>query len=244
MAKRSSSSIFRPAGFRRSRCPTRPICSAIRLCDSLCSIGQPIAFVQDCRTMHDGIVNQPEPHSADGWDEWQLTYRFGVLLIFPPEPLRSVVNDLRGRYDPRSQSFCDAHISLTGPAPRAPSEAEWAALEDAASKVAPFSIRYGPLKTLPPHPGVTLAIEPQDRLDALRAALEAVPPFSEAGARSHPFSAHMTIAEFIEPEHTQEIIEKLGPARISGRFTCSRVTWAVPDSSFHFQEHGQLRLGH
>ena len=49
------------------------------------------------------------------WEEWQKRYRFGVLLILPPNPPMAQVNALRAKYDPRSQSYCDAHISLTVP---------------------------------------------------------------------------------------------------------------------------------
>jgi 2'-5' RNA ligase len=189
-------------------------------------------------------VPQAEAPDTAGWEEWQIAYRFGVLLILPPDPLRSIANELRTRYDPRSQSYCDAHISLTVPAPRAITAAEWTELERAASMVAPFSIRYGPIKTFLPNPGVTLAIEPQDRLDALRTSLEAVAPFSAAPERTQPFMAHLTIARNVDAERTQQIVEELGPARITGRFTCSRVTHVVPDASFRFAEHGQLRLGH
>jgi hypothetical protein len=63
--------------------------------------------------------------SLQGWEEWQHAYRFGIILILPPEPLRSKVNKLREKYDPRSQSCCDAHISLTVPLPRAPEVDDW-----------------------------------------------------------------------------------------------------------------------
>jgi hypothetical protein len=45
------------------------------------------------------------------WQEWQKGAQFGVILIFPPEPLLTQVNVLRARYDPQSQATCDAHIS-------------------------------------------------------------------------------------------------------------------------------------
>lgn len=37
------------------------------------------------------------------WERWQLKYRYGVLLIFPPDPPLSQVNALRTQYDPQSQ---------------------------------------------------------------------------------------------------------------------------------------------
>jgi hypothetical protein len=50
--------------------------------------------------------------NVDHCERWQHAYRFGVILILPPEPLRTQVNDLRSRHDPRSQAYCDGHISL------------------------------------------------------------------------------------------------------------------------------------
>jgi hypothetical protein len=37
------------------------------------------------------------------WERWQREYRFGVLLIYPPEPPFQQVNALRAEHDPRSQ---------------------------------------------------------------------------------------------------------------------------------------------
>ena len=56
------------------------------------------------------------------WENWQKEYRYGVLLIFPPDPPLAQVNALRARYDPQSQATCEAHISLTVPLPSAMSE--------------------------------------------------------------------------------------------------------------------------
>ncbi|NLE09774.1 MAG: hypothetical protein GX631_11045 [Dehalococcoidales bacterium] len=52
------------------------------------------------------------------WEEWQKAYRFGVILIFPPEVPVAEVNRLRNIHDSRGQSMCRAHISLTIPLPR------------------------------------------------------------------------------------------------------------------------------
>ena len=179
----------------------------------------------------------------DHWQDWHHEYRYGVLLLFPPEPLRSIVNRLRLQHDPRSQRYCDAHISLTVPAAAPVTPAHWAALEAVAAEVAPFEVAYGPLKNYLPHPGVCLAVEPFEALDGLRSRLEAVPPFSEAPPRRHPFSPHMTIAEFITADRTETLMEELAPVAPSGRFLCRYVSYAVPDASFHFTERRRLELG-
>jgi 2'-5' RNA ligase len=178
------------------------------------------------------------------WEDWKKEYRFGVLLIFPPEPLLAQVNALRTKYDPQSQAACDAHISLTIPLPRPISEAQWSELEPIVSAIEPFPIHYGPLKNYLPHPGVCLAIEPQDALNRLRAALETAPVFAGAPVRKYPFSAHMTIAEFITIEQTEALMDELKQVAPEGVFVCTSVAYAVPDANFHFIERRQLGLAH
>ncbi len=176
------------------------------------------------------------------WEAWQREYRFGVLLIYPSDPPRRCVNVLRAKYDPRSQSYCDAHISLTIPLPRVLTEDDWEELQSVASGFAPISVRYGPLMNYLPYPGVCLAIEPQAELDGLRAALESASAFSGAPARRYPFSAHMTIAEFITAEETEALMVELKEVAPQGSFQCTGVSYAVPDAEFHFTERRRLAL--
>ena len=173
---------------------------------------------------------------------WQRQYRFGVLLVYSPDPPMSEVNALRGKYDPVSQAACDAHISLTVPLPKAPSEADWRELEALAAGFAPFRIQYGPLRHYLPAPGVCLTIEPQSRLDALRALLESAGVFGEAPPRPYPFSAHMTIAEFITVERTESLMAELEGVAPHGSFPCTYVSYAVPDARLHFTERRRLYL--
>ncbi len=178
------------------------------------------------------------------WEAWQQQYRFGVLLIFPPDPPMKRVNDLRSKYDPQGQFICQAHISLTIPLLRPLNDAHWSELRSIASGIKPFYIHYGPLMNYLPHPGVCLAIEPQDELDRLRATLETASVFEGAPARKYPFSAHMTIAEFISLERTEELMSELQGLAPEGDFLCNSVSYAVPDGSFHFTERAKLELAH
>jgi hypothetical protein len=177
------------------------------------------------------------------WEEWQREYRFGVLLLFPPDPPLTAANCLRAEYDPPSQATCDAHISLTVPLPRPMDDSHWRELEAIAAAIDPIDIRYGPLMNFLPHPGVCLTIEPRDRLDRLRIALESATIFRDASPRRHPFVPHMTIAEFITVERTLELMENLKEIAPSGRYLCTGVSYAVPDAAFHFAERRWLRLG-
>ena len=173
---------------------------------------------------------------------WQKAYRFGVLLIYPPDPPMSEVNALRGQYDPVSQAACDAHISLTLPLPQAPFEADWRELEALAAGFASFRVRYGPLRHYLPYPGVCLTIEPQSEMDRLRALLESAGVFRQAPPRPYPFSAHMTIAQLITVERTGSLMLELEGLAPHGSFLCTHVSYAVPDARLHFTERGRLHL--
>jgi 2'-5' RNA ligase len=183
-------------------------------------------------------------YAADvsSWKPWQREYRFGVILVVPPEPVLSRVNALRERYAWSQSAECDAHISLSVPVPRALDRADWRELETIAAGVEPFEIRYGPLMNYLPHPGVCLAIEPQAALDELRIAIESASGFAHAKPRRFPFSAHMTIAELISVEQTHEIMEELKAEAPQGTFLCDNLCYLVPDSGFRFVERGRLGM--
>jgi 2'-5' RNA ligase len=176
------------------------------------------------------------------WEEWQYAYRFGVVLILPPEPVRSRINALRGQYDPRSQSWCDAHVSLTVPLPRAPEASDWVELEAAALAVRSFSVHYGPLKPFLPNPGAAFHVEPQAEIDSLRRSLEASAIFANAAPRKYQFWAHMTVAEFISAEMNKELLADSAVKNLSGSFVCDRLWHMIPDDKFHFVEQRQLNL--
>jgi 2'-5' RNA ligase len=178
----------------------------------------------------------------DGWPEWQRAYRFGVILIYPPDPISSIVNRLRAEHDPRSQRTCDAHISISVATPRPPSDEQWATLQSALAACAPVPIAYGPVKTFEGHPGVVLHIEPRSELDKLRATIESLQPFSAAAPRRWPFSPHMTIAEFITLERSAELMSELLDLDLEGELLCSHLSHAVPDESFRFTERRKLHL--
>jgi hypothetical protein len=181
--------------------------------------------------------------AVDDWPEWQQAFRYGLILIYPPDPPLGAVNRLRMLHDPRSQGICDAHITLTRPLPRPMTESLWHGLEAVASRFEPFTIHYGPLRHYLPYPGVCLAIEPEDQLGPLRSALEATAAFADAGPRRGTTSSHMTIAEFITEARTLELIRDLVEVAPEGDFECTSVSYAVPDDSFHFTERSRLALG-
>lgn len=54
---------------------------------------------------------------------------------------------------------------------------------------------------------------------------------------------HVTVAEFITLDETHELVLQLADAVPGGTFLCDRVTYAVPDASFHFEPVLEVPLG-
>ena len=188
-------------------------------------------------------ADQREALTMRGWEDWQKEYRFGVILIYPPEPILSRVNALRAEHDSRSHSYCDAHISLTVPAPSAIADDQWERLQSVAATYRAIRLTVGPIRVYPQHPGVTLAVEPQAELARLCGSLESVPPFTDAPPRRWPFSAHMTVAEYLTWEQSERLAARLSSSVVPAEFECSAVSWAVPDENFRFTERRRLPLG-
>ena len=69
--------------------------------------------------------------ATNHWDEWMLEYRYGALYIFPPNGVIQPVDELRKKYDPRSASYRQAHISLSEPLPKPLSESQISELQTA-----------------------------------------------------------------------------------------------------------------
>ncbi|UCD09427.1 MAG: 2'-5' RNA ligase family protein [Dehalococcoidales bacterium] len=180
--------------------------------------------------------------NMNGWEDWQKAYRFGVILIFPPDPPAGEVNRLRKIHDPLGQYYCKAHISLTVPLPRPVDDFHFEELKLLASMFSPFTIQYGPLSNYLPAPGVVLAIEPKDILGSLVSTLESASIFENAAPRPYPFSPHLTISEFIDVERTDELMVELQGKTPKGEFLCDCVSYAVPDENFYFTERARLEL--
>ncbi len=181
--------------------------------------------------------------NIEHWEEWQKEYKFGLILIMPSDPIFSIVNALRTKYDARSQSYCDAHISLSLPIPQALTEDDWNELVKIASTIEPFEIHYGKLKDFSPYPGVVFSIEPQLEIDKIRMKIEEAPIFKNATPRKFPFRAHLTIAEFITLEETAHILKELEGKSPIGTFLCDNLAYIVPNEDMHFEIIRKLTLG-
>ena len=53
--------------------------------------------------------------NTDSWENWQLDYRLGLILIMPPKEVSDLIDPLRERYDPKSHATCGTHISVSDP---------------------------------------------------------------------------------------------------------------------------------
>ena len=178
------------------------------------------------------------------WEnEWQREYKYGIILVLPPEPHRSRINELRRRYAPSEAESCDAHISLSVQVPRPVTAAHVAEVRDKLRTIEPFAIQYGPLVVKPAHRGVILEIGPQDTLEALLKTVEATCLFEGALKRKYPYRAHMTITEFVTWEQTYQIIEELKDLPLSGEFMLNYLSYIVPDDAFRFTERAKIPLG-
>jgi hypothetical protein len=185
-------------------------------------------------------------YAADtsGWDDWQREYRLGLILILPPDELRRQVDALRREHDPRSVAICEAHISLSEPLMK-----EWSpGLEREVcavlATVEPFEIRYGPLRTFDPYPGVAYRIEPEDRFFALRTKLHATSAFEGSALRRKDIPPHMTIAEYLPDMPASEaLLDSLQGKVPEGAFLCDHLTLIVPDEGFRFRRVLDLPLG-
>ena len=177
------------------------------------------------------------------WEEWQREYRYGAFYIFPPSGVIEAIDALRHRYDPTSAAICQAHISLSAPLPRALEEADLADLRIRLAAIAPLVIQYGPLRSFLPYPGVAYTIAPEGNFETLRAAVHASALFTDAPSYRSQIVPHMTIAEFITAERTEELLRELSGRVPVGTFTCATIEYAVPDRDFHFERVLTLSLG-
>lgn len=170
-----------------------------------------------------------------GWESWQQEYRWGALYIFPPSGIIEAVDALRQRYDPKSAAICQAHISLSAPLSAPLTEFQHDEFAYVLASVAPFDLHYGPLRSFPPYPGVTYAIQPEAPFMVLRQILHTTSSFAQGALTREHIPPHMTIAEFITLEQTHALLTELDGHVPEGSFHCAAVEYAVPNEDFYFE---------
>lgn len=181
--------------------------------------------------------------NTEGWEEWKLEYQYGAFYIFPPKGVIEPLDVLREKYDPQSAQYCNAHISLSEPLKNPLTEKQIAELKEKLSSVEPFEIKYGPLRSFPPHPGVCYQITPEKEFFNLREAIHSTSIFSGSLLPRKDRAPHMTIAEFITAEHTEELLTKLQGKVPEGTFPCKQIEYAIPNQDFLFEKVLTFHLG-
>lgn len=169
------------------------------------------------------------------WEEWQRDYRFGLILIMPPEEVSQQIDPLREKYDPYAFAICPAHISLSDPLRRELSLEDEQEIEEILSKVEPFVLYYDKLYASTEHAGVIYPITPQQPIDHLKEVMHTAKVFEGIVYGRRHIPAHMTIAEFISIEDGLKLCANLQASAPRGSFLCDRLEFIIPDQDFHFQ---------
>jgi len=177
------------------------------------------------------------------WEKWQRDYRLGLILIMPPEEVARQINRLRSKYDPRTYSYCEAHITLSDPLGLEMTPQRDAEIQAILDHVQPFTLYFDEPHASRERGGVAYPIRPREPIDALREALHRASVFCRPPYYTRKIPPHMTIAEFVTIEESWRILEEIKPTAPRGSFLCDRVELIVPDRNMHFRQIKSYRLG-
>ncbi len=180
---------------------------------------------------------------TSSWEEWQREYEYGAFYIFPPAGVIEPIDDLRRIHDPKSDSYCQAHISLSEPLAHPLTQSELEELRARLSSIEPFDMRYGPLRTFLPYPGVAYTITPDDKFRCLRSVIHSTSMYKDATLTRDYVVPHMTVAEFITVSRTAELLQELSGNVPAGTFLCDSIEYAVPTRDFRFARILAIPLG-
>ena len=175
------------------------------------------------------------------WPDWGKPYKPGLFIIQPPDHVSAIVDAQRKVYDPVSQNTISAHITLTQPLLNDPTESDWALFVQALSKIQPFEIHYGPIKSFLPYPCIWYDVQPAEQVLEMRSSLHQTGLFNLQEGYIKDFIPHMTITEGRSgPEVTPTLLEKLQNESQPGTFLCKELVLSVPDQNFHFSSQKKL----
>jgi len=181
----------------------------------------------------------------DRWPTWGERFRSGLIIIQPPDDIRAIVDAQRQIYDPLSQSYVGAHITVTQPFAQPPTDGALGLIEEALHPIRPFMIHYGPLKSFLPYPCIWYDVQPAERVLEIRSKLHQTGLFNLAEGYIEDFIPHMTITEGQSgPEVTAALLEKLQSESCPGVFLCEELVLSVPDREFNFVPRARIPLGH
>jgi 2'-5' RNA ligase len=179
------------------------------------------------------------------WKDWQKPYQYGMLLIWPPDEVREIVNAQRATYDPVSLAICDAHVTVTQMLRRPLTNMEWDEIRAVVRCHPAFEITYGPINSFLPYPCLWYEIHPRERVLALRRDLHATGYFNLDIHHPENFMPHMTITEQLSgtPIVDAALLAQVQSESCPGTFRCDSLAYIVPNADFHFEVVDRLPLG-
>ena len=170
------------------------------------------------------------------WEDWQRDYRFGLILIMPPEEVSRQIDPLRAKNDPYAFAICPTHISVSDPLQREMTPEVEDELCRILNSIQPFTLYFDELYASPDYSGVIYPIRPQEPIDNLKTALHTSSAFSGNIYSRRNIPPHITIAEFISVDDGLKLCAQLQESAPRGSFMCDRLEFIVPDDEFHFQK--------
>lgn len=185
----------------------------------------------------------PYVSDTSKWERWQKDYRLGLILIMPPEDAAQQINVLRAKYDPRTYSYCPAHITLSDPLGLEMTPERDAEIAAILGTIKPFRLYYDQPEASHERGGVTYPIRPREPIDALRDALHKASVFCRPPYYTRTIAPHMTIAEFVNIEESWRILEEIKDTAPRGSFLCNRLEFIVPDIHMKFHRVKSYLLG-
>lgn len=181
----------------------------------------------------------------ESWEDWQEPYRFGTIVIWPPDEVRQIVNRQREKYDPVSHAFCEAHVSITQPLGRWLDNDEWHHVSNLLRRHESFEVRFGPVNSFLPYPCIWYEIQPREKILEIRSALHQTGFFNLTMKHLQTFIPHMTITEgFSGPPVDQGLLDQIAAEGTTGSFLCESLSFIVPNQEFRFEPASTLPLSY
>jgi 2'-5' RNA ligase len=174
------------------------------------------------------------------WPTWQRDYRYGVLVIEPPQELASLLDPIRERLDPFSAGRYGAHVTVTPPLAAAPSSADEERVRTAVRGVASMKLQLGRPTRFSGSSVVYLPVVPSEGVHQLRTALLATGLFRLDLPHTSDFVPHLTLSEFGTAPEEALVADVPQPDAMA--FLLEAVAWVVPDEAFHFTVRSAFHL--